>query len=148
VAPVQISAERVIPAPAAAVYALLADYRTGHPSILPPAFSNFAVLEGGTGAGTRIRFTLTLVGRANTAEGVVSEPEPGRVLAETYPDNGSVTTFTVEPAGDGRCHLAITTSWTTRRGLTGLVERLVVPRLLVPLYREELDLIEQWAESR
>jgi uncharacterized protein YndB with AHSA1/START domain len=60
---VHISAERTIPAPAAEVYALLADYRDGHPRILPPAFSNFAVLEGGIGAGTRIRFTLTVGGR-------------------------------------------------------------------------------------
>jgi hypothetical protein len=148
VAPVQISAERVIPAPAPSVYALLADYRTGHPSILPPAFSNFSVLEGGIGSGTRIRFTLTLAGRANTSEGDVSEPEPGRVLAETYPDNGSVTTFTVEPVGGDRSHLTIATIWPVRRGLAGLIERLMVPRLLAPLYRDELDLIEQWARER
>jgi hypothetical protein len=30
------SAERTIPAPAAAVYSLLADYRDGHPRILSP----------------------------------------------------------------------------------------------------------------
>ncbi len=46
------SAERTIPAPAAAVYALLADYRDGHPRILPPAFSDLTVLQGGIGAGT------------------------------------------------------------------------------------------------
>ena len=47
---IRVSAERTIPALVEAVYALLADYREGHPSILPPAFSDFAVLEGGEGS--------------------------------------------------------------------------------------------------
>ena len=84
------SAERTVPAPAAAVYALLADYRDGHPSILPPAFSDLTVLRGGTGAGTVIRFALTLAGRKQVIEARVDEPEPGRVLSETYPERGAV----------------------------------------------------------
>lgn len=141
------SAERTIPAPAAAVYALLADYREGHPSILPPAFSNFSVLDGGTGAGTRIRFTLTVGGRAQEAEGIVAEPEPGRVLTETYAGNGSVTTFTVDPVGNDSL-LRIETAWESRPGLAGLFERFIVPRVLRRLYREELDHIQLWAERR
>ena len=144
---VHTSAERTIPAPADAVYALLADYHEGHPSILPPAFSNFAVLEGGTGAGTRIRFTLTLGGRAQEAEGLVAEPEPGRVLTETYMGNGSVTTFTVDPEGHGS-RLRIETSWESRPGLAGFFERMIAPRALQRLYRDELDLIERWARRR
>ena len=77
-ATVRASAEQIIPAPAGEVYELLADYRVGHQSILPPAFSHYAVLEGGTGAGTRIRFRFRLGGRSLEAEGVVTEPEPGR----------------------------------------------------------------------
>ena len=42
-----------IDAPAAKVYGILADYHVGHPSILPPAFRNLIVEEGGVGAGTR-----------------------------------------------------------------------------------------------
>lgn len=141
------SAERTIPAPAAAVYTLLADYREGHPSILPPAFSNFSVLDGGTGAGTRIRFTLTVGGRAQEAEGIVAEPEPGRVLTETYAGNGSVTTFTVDPVGNDSL-LRIETAWESRPGLAGLFERFIVPRVLRRLYREELDHIQLWAERR
>jgi hypothetical protein len=51
VAPIRVSAERLIPAPAPRVDALLADYRVGHPSILPPAFSDFTVLTGGRAPG-------------------------------------------------------------------------------------------------
>jgi hypothetical protein len=146
VAFIHVSAERMIPAPAAAVYALLADYREGHPSILPPAFSDYAVLAGGQGAGTRIRFRLTLGGRSREAEGVVSEPEPG-LLRESYPRDGSVTEFTVAPAG-AQSRLRIDTTMPQSRGLAGLLERFLVPRLLKPLYADELDRIEKWATGR
>jgi hypothetical protein len=143
-ATIHVADERIIPAPAEALYALLADYHAGHPSILPPAFSDFTVLEGGVGAGTRIRFRLTLGGRTQEAEGIVAEPVPGRVLTETYTGNGAVTTFTVDPDGE-RSRLRIETASPASRGIAGLVERFMVPRLLRPLYRDELDLIEQWA---
>ena len=94
------SAERTVSAHADAVYALLADYRDGHPRILPPAFSDLTVLRGGVGAGTEIRFALELAGRKQQVEANVDEPEPGRVLSESYPDRGAVTRFTVDPVGD------------------------------------------------
>lgn len=144
-APARFSMERTIPAAPEALYALLADYREGHPGILPPAFSDYAVLEGGVGAGTHIRFQFTVAGRPRSMEGRVSEPEPGRVLEETYAD-GSITRFIVDPAGQGS-HLRIETDWDAR-GLTSFVERLLVPRLLGPIYREELDLIAAWARGQ
>jgi uncharacterized protein YndB with AHSA1/START domain len=139
-----VSAERTVPAPAEAVYALLADYRIGHPSILPPSFSDLTVLRGGTGAGTKIRFSLKFAGRNQEIEARVEEPEPGRVLTEAYPDKSAVTSFTVDPAGN-QSRVRIETSWEPSRGLAGLIERIVVPRLFRKLYGEELDLIERWA---
>jgi Polyketide cyclase / dehydrase and lipid transport len=141
------SAERTIPAPAAAVYDLLSDYRNGHPRILPPAFSNFSVLHGGVGTGTIIRFTLTVGGRAQEIEARVDEPEPGRVLTETSPHKGAVTRFTVIPSGS-QSRLQIETTWEPSSGIAGLIERLVAPRLFRKLYAEELDLIERWAIER
>ena len=141
------SAECTIPAPAAAVYALLADYRNGHPRILPPAFSDLTVLRGGVGAGTEIQFALRVGGRKQEIEARVDEPEPGRILSETYPHKGAVTRFTVDPAGD-QSRVRIETSWRPDRGLAGLIERLIAPRLFRKLYAEELDLIERWAIER
>ena len=80
------AADRTVPAPAAAVYALLADYRDGHHRILPPAFTDLMVLQGGIGAGTIIRFALKFAGRKQVLEARVEEPEPGRVLSEAYPE--------------------------------------------------------------
>ena len=142
--PLHASAERVIPAPAAAVYALLADYRDGHPRILPPAFSGPTVLQGGIGAGTEIRFALELAGRNQEIVARVEEPELGRVLTEAYPDKSAVTSFTVDPAGN-QSRVRIETSWEASRGLVGLIERLMAPRLFRKLYTQELDLIERWA---
>jgi hypothetical protein len=139
-----VSAERTVPAPAEAVYDLLADYRVGHPSILPPSFSDLTVLQGGTGAGTKIRFSLKFAGRNQEIEARVEEPEPGRVLTEAYPDKSAVTSFTVDPAGN-QSRVRIETSWEASRGLAGLIERLMAPRLFRKLYTQELDLIERWA---
>jgi len=141
------SAERTVPAPAAAVYAMLADYHDGHPRILPPAFSDLTVLRGGVGAGTEIRFALELAGRKQEGEASVDEPEPGRVLSETYSDKSAVTRFTVDPEGD-RSRVRIETTWESSRGLAGLIERLIAPRMFRKLYAQELELIERWAVNR
>jgi uncharacterized protein YndB with AHSA1/START domain len=142
--PLHVSAERTIPAPAEAVYALLADYRDGHPRILPPAFSDLTVLEGGTGAGTVVRFALKLAGRTQEGEARVEEPEPGHVLSEVYPTKSAVTYFTVDPVGN-QSRVRIETTWEPSRGIAGLLERLVTPRLFRKIYGDELELIEHWA---
>jgi len=141
------SAERTVPAPSTAVYALLADYHDGHPRILPPAFSGLTVLRGGTGAGTVIRFALRLAGRKQEVEAHVEEPEPGRVLSEIYPEKSAVTRFIVDPAGD-QSRVRSETSWEPSRGLAGVIERLLTPRMFRKLYTQELDLIERWARDR
>src|SRR5689334_534578 len=97
----KIKASAVVPAPADVAYELIADYRTGHPSILPPEyFEHLEVEEGGRGAGTKIRFVMIAYGKRTTCYATVTEPEPGRVLVETDRSTGTVTTFTVDPQGD------------------------------------------------
>jgi hypothetical protein len=79
----------VIAAPPPIVYGLIADYRQGHPSILPARyFQNLQVEEGGVGAGTRISFQMRSFGRIRRFQAQVTEPEPGRQLRETYTDAG------------------------------------------------------------
>jgi hypothetical protein len=140
-------ATRTIDAPAAAVYEVLADYRSGHPSILPERyFSDLVVERGGRGAGTVIRFQMHMLGSARTALAHVDEPEPGRVLTETYPENGAVTTFQVLPLDDGRrARVTITTEWSSP-GLRGLVERWIVPPMLRKIFHEELANLEAYVE--
>ncbi len=135
-----ITASALIPAPAQRVYAVLADYRQGHPQILPkPYFGTLTVEEGGYGAGTVIRFQMRLLGRLQEFHADVTEPEPGRVLAESDRNTGAVTTFTVEPREQGQAaFVTITTTTPVRAGLRGRVEGWLATRLLQPIYVKEL----------
>jgi len=135
-----------LPAAAKVVYDLLADYRAGHPSILPASFHGLVIEEGGQGAGTVIRFQTTFLGQTETLRGVISEPEPGRVLVESYPAKDMVTRFLVEPATGASCRLTIETEWQPR-GLSGLFERLLAPPLLRRIFREEIGNIRRKVEG-
>jgi hypothetical protein len=136
-----------VPAPPDVVYALLADYHDGHPRILPrPPFGALVVEEGGVGEGTLIRFTMRASGKTHTVRARITEPEPGRVLAETSLDNGAVTTFTVDPEGDG-CRVTIATDY-AQPGVRGAVERLLVPPMLQKVYADELRLLAEVAAER
>ncbi|MGH2446724.1 MAG: SRPBCC family protein [Candidatus Limnocylindria bacterium] len=140
------SAERVIDAPAGRVYRYIADFRVHHRHILPPQFSDFRVEHGGVGAGTVHSFKLTLAGRSIGYRVRVGEPDPGRVLIESDPSHRMLTTFIVEPEPDGRSRVIIETTWYTD-GARGLVERIVAPRMLARVYREELALLGRYARS-
>lgn len=144
-ADILIRVERDIGAPADRVYRILRDYRDHHPLILPPAFSRFRVEEGGVGAGTVIRFKVKAGGRTTAYHQRVDEPDPGRVLREAEIDGGLVTTFTVTPTGE-TCRTRIDTIWRAR-GVRGIVERFLAPRLLQPIYVEELANLDRYARE-
>jgi hypothetical protein len=133
----------VIPAPPAAVYALLADYQHGHPAILPrPYFAGLQVEAGGVGAGTRLRVEMHVYGVTQVYHLEVSEPQPGTVLAESDPQRELTTTFTVTPFGTGeQCTLRIATEWRPAPGLAGFIERLTTPSFMRRIYTEELALV-------
>jgi hypothetical protein len=132
-----------------AIYNVLADYRTGHPAILPkPYFSDLIVEAGGRGAGTIIRFTMNVLGTQRTFREVVSEPQPGHVLVETDEAAGVTTTFTVDPLDGGkRARVTITTETPASPGLRGLVERVLNPRILADIYRKELRQLDAYTKE-
>ena len=141
-----VSASAEIAAPAADVYHLIADYREGHPRLLPSRFfRNLRVEDGGYGAGTIITFDMFAFGRMQHLRGQVTEPEPGRVLGEAYPDLGSVTTFTVEPLGTAQSRVTIATALRARPGILGRLELSLMTRYLRRVYAAELTLIEHEA---
>ncbi len=145
----QFSASALIHAPPQDLYAIIADYRQGHPKILPqPPFVSLDVEQGGTRSGTVIRVHMRVLGRLQMFRSVITEPEPGRVLVETN-DNGYVTTFTVEPRADGQqAYVTIATEMTGRAGILGAVEGWLVPRLLRPVYVKELAQLAAVAGAR
>jgi hypothetical protein len=146
----QVSAEAIISAPAGIVYAVIADYRDGHPRILPrPPFVSLEVEQGGAGAGTVIKCRMRVFGRTQSFRATVSEPDPGRLLVETIPENGAVTTFLVEPVGGGAgARVTISTDFETRGGLAGRVARFLMTRLLRPVYVREIEQLGAVASER
>ena len=144
----EIRASRTVAAPAARVYDIIADYRNGHPHIVPPNFTNIQVVEGGRGAGTVIRFEARAFGRTQTIRHRVDEPEPGRVLVEHDLDAATVTSFTVDRgAREGESAVTISTMMTSRPGLLGAIERALTRTFLQRLYRQELANLEAFARS-
>ena len=136
-----IIASAIIPARRERVYSLLANYQDGHPRILPKQFSNLIVEQGGIGAGTIIRFQMTLLGRKQSFRAAITEPEPGRVLVETDLDtNGAVTTFIVDPGtAPADSHVTIRTELPVRDGFLGHIEGVFAGMLLRPIYAKELQ---------
>ena len=135
---IRAHAEADIAADAEHVYGILADYRHGHPAILPAKyFRNVEVEAGGTGAGTRLRFQMPTAFGWRDFNVEISEPEPGRVIEETQATAGIVTRFTVDPIAGGHCRVRIETTY-PRKGLSGWIESKLAPAFLRKIFLEEL----------
>lgn len=145
----RVTASREIDATPETIYQVLADYRNGHPHILPPRFFGPLTIErGGVGSGTIVSFTVRVFGQNRPARAVITEPEPGRRLVETDSEAGTVTTFDVEPAADGTgTKVTITTEMRTRPGIAGAIERWVSTRLLTHIYEEELGMLTSYVST-
>jgi Polyketide cyclase / dehydrase and lipid transport len=146
-----VSASAIINASAKQVYAILADYRDGHPRILPKQyFSSLEVERGGIGAGTVIRFEMRAPGMTRTFHADITEPEPGRVLVESNrvasdSASKSVTTFTVDPVNGGQqAQVTISTTLSVLNWLEGLFTSMFLRRV----YAQELKQIASLAEER
>jgi hypothetical protein len=141
----RFAVERQIDAPADVLYHLLTDYREHHRpgGFLPPEFSDQVIARGGVGAGTELHYVITVGGRPRTIEAVVSEPVPGRRILESA--QSVETTMTVEPLPAG-ARVRFETEL-DEPGLSGLISRVFAERLLAPVYRDELDRLEAYAQA-
>jgi hypothetical protein len=91
---------------------------------------------------------MRVLGSTRVFEHVISEPEPGRVLAETDVSGYSTTTFTVDPSSDGSStRLSIVTDFKARDGLLGRIERWLTASMLRRIYVEELRLLSAYAQA-
>ena len=144
----RVAASSIIDARPEIVYAIIADYRNGHPRILPHEyFKKLEVEEGGVGAGTRTRFEMRVLGTTKSFHHVVSEPQPGRVLVESDVDGNSATTFTVVPHGGGT-EITIETEFQTRGGILGALERFLTAMMMRRIYAKELNNLSAYATTK
>ncbi len=132
------------------IYAILADYRDGHPQIVPKEYlRNLEVEVGGYGAGTIIRYHTRAFGVERPARAVVSEPEPGRVLVETETTSSIVTSFTVTPINDGRqSHVQIASEWKPGRNIFDAFQQAFYPLIMRRIYPKELSLIAAFVKTK
>jgi len=138
----------MINAQASVLYGIVADYKVGHPAILPsPPFLYLKVLEGGYGAGTKVEFAMTFFGKTNVEQAVVSEPEPGRILKEQTVINPLTTYFKFEPKETG-CLVTIRSELTRNKGIGGFLQMKLIKKLIHPVYRQELSKLALEAKKR
>lgn len=147
---IHIEAAHIIDARAQDIYAVIADYAVGHNDILPkPYFKRMTVVEGGYGAGTVVDVAMEAMGVKVDYHMTITEPEPGRVLAETDEARGVYTTFTLDPLDGGqRTRVTIASDMRLSRGLMGVMERLINPSITRRIYRQELQNIAAYMRER
>jgi hypothetical protein len=127
------TAERVVPAPVAAVRTALVDYAEVRPRILTSQFSDYRVESGGHGAGTRVHWKLAATSKRvrdcliDVAESV------GGSIVERDANSSMVTTWTVEPVEAGS-RVRATTTWNGAGGISGFFERTFAPKGLERIY--------------
>jgi hypothetical protein len=146
---IHVSVTAPVGAPPSVVYGIIADYKGGHPAILPAKyFQNLRVTSGGVGAGTRISFEMMAMGRTTTLHAEISEPEPGRLLHERYPAEGMLTTFTVDSREEGLASMVTIETSYQKGGVAGWIERLIIPGFLRTVFTAELAQLDQVARAR
>jgi hypothetical protein len=137
---ITVEASDVIDARPEVIWNVLADYRVGHPAIVPkPYFTDIIVEKGGYGEGTLVLTKMTVYGRKFSFHQLVTEPEPGRLLLETDIDTGQFSSFTLEPLNGGaQTRVTIKAVNPTSAGLMGVMERLTQPSFMRRLFKQEL----------
>lgn len=147
---IHVEASHIIEARAEDLYAIMSDYRVGHPAVLPiPYFTDLVVEKGGQGAGTVIRVYMKVYGWKYEYHQIVSEPEPGRLLVETDMHTGQYSKFTFEPLDGGkRTRVTITSETPRSAGITGFIEGLTQPPVARWIYQKELRNLADYARAK
>ncbi|MCO7219675.1 SRPBCC family protein [Klenkia sp. PcliD-1-E] len=135
------TAEHVVAAPADRVRAALADYAGTRQRIAGPQFSDWRVVSGGQGDGTRVhwRFAATSKRVRDQLVAVTDGPEG---LVERDQNSSMVTTWTVHPADAGASTVRVRTTWDGASGIGGFFERTFAPKGLARSYTGILERLE------
>ncbi|MEW2630127.1 SRPBCC family protein [Streptomyces sp. NPDC048389] len=133
-AQVEATTERIVAADAETVFDAVADYENTRAKLLTEHFSEYEVREGGDGEGTLVHWKLQATSkRVRDCLLEVTEPTDGR-LVEKDRNSSMVTTWTVTPAGEGKCKVVVSTVWNGAGGIGGFFEKTFAPKGLGRIY--------------
>jgi Polyketide cyclase / dehydrase and lipid transport len=128
---------RQIGASAQAVFEALADYATVRPAILPAQYSDYAVREGGVGAGTVVSWRLAATSK-RTRDVVARVSQPGALTLVEADENSSMrVTWTVSGQGDVAL-VTVEAVWNGAGGVGGFFERTFAPKGLNRIHEQVL----------
>jgi uncharacterized protein YndB with AHSA1/START domain len=147
---IAVAVEQTYNAPPEAVFGALADYAGVRESILAPEFTDFRVLDGGVGAGTRISYNLHATKkRVRQVDAAVTEPVTGRQLLEADRNSTLTVLWEIAPIDAGQTQVTARVSWQGATGIGGFFERRFAPAGIRRIYRTELDNLQRaLAEGR
>jgi len=141
-AQINVETERTISADMGRVVEFLRDY-ADRPRILTDHYRDYAVEEGGRGAGTVFSYRLRTGRRERIYRMRVDEPAAGRTLRESDADSSLVTTWMLTPGGEGRdTRVVLASTWRGASGVGGFFERTFAPAALRRIYAQTLERLE------
>ncbi|WP_261564486.1 SRPBCC family protein [Frankia gtarii] len=127
-AQIKVVVQRAVPGTPEQVVAKLADYQGARARSWPENVSEYRVLAGGTGAGSRIAYRLQATRkRVRQVDATVSAPDP-TTLVEVDQNSSLQTRWQVAPgAGEQQSTVTATTTWDGAGGVGGFFERTFAP---------------------
>lgn len=138
-----VTIEQAYDVSAEALFGALADYKTVRPTILAPEFTDFQVLDGGVGAGTRIKYNLHATKkRVRQVEATVTEPVAGQQLLEADQNSSLTVLWAVAEISGSRSQLTVRLNWQGATGIGGFFERQFAPAGIKRIYQTELDRLQ------
>lgn len=143
----QVSASSTVLINAApdAALAAVADYRDVRPKILSAHYSDYEVAQGGSGAGTVVKWKLQAT--KSRVRDVQNEVDvAGKTVIEKDANSTMVTNWTVAPAGPGST-VTVKTSWTGGSGVKGFFEKTFAPLGLRKIQAEVLENLKKELEA-
>ncbi len=125
---IKVVVQRAVPGTPEQVVAKLADYQGARARSWPENVSEYRVLAGGIGAGSRIAYRLQATRkRVRQVDATVSAPDP-TTLVEADQNSSLQTQWQVTPgAGERQSTVTATTTWDGAGGVGGFFERTFAP---------------------
>lgn len=135
---INVVTQRSLPAPPDRVLDLAADYAGTRAQLWPENITDYQVLAGGKGPGTRISYRLHATKkRIRDVAAEVSAPD-AQSLVEADQNSTLRTVWRVRPEGDCS-HVTVMTTWTGAGGVGGFFERIFAPIGVRKLWTAVLD---------